>query len=344
LTRAIREEAAQLLTGAPELVVQRVVGGRHARIAVDHGDEIARIPGVVGVRPRFWGYSFDPITDSTVTILGVGPGEAELEMVDGRLPLDDTECALGIGVAAAWGSRVGGEIIVIDAANTGVAYDVVGTFRTPSAILTNDLVVMTENEAAVFLGIPAGGATDLAVQVANENEVGTVAGKVKRAIPDSRPITRAEILRTYDAVFHWRSGMMLAMLSGGLIAFVILAWDKATGLSAEERREIGILKAVGWDTSDVLELKMWEGVVISLTSLLLGLVAGIIHVFILGAPLLVPVLRGWSVLFPMLRPTPHIDPYMLFAIGFLTVVPYVVATVAPAWKAAITDPDTVVRG
>jgi len=152
------------------------------------------------------------------------------------------------------------------------------------------------------------------------------------------------VLRTYDAVFHWRSGMMLAVFSGGLIAFVILAWDKATGLSAEERREIGILKAVGWDTSDVLELKMWEGVVISLTSLILGLIAAMIHVFILGAPLLTPMLRGWSVLFPELHPTPNVDPYMLIAIGFLTVVPYVAATVAPSWKAAVTDPDAVVRG
>ena len=101
---------------------------------------------------------------------------------------------------------------------------------------------------------------------------------------------------------------------------------------------------MGWDISDVLELKMWEGTVISVTSLILGLIAAVIHVFVLGAPLLVPMLRGWSVLFPQLHPTPHIDPYMLFAIGFLTVVPYVAATVAPSWKAAVTDPDAVVRG
>ena len=333
LTRAIREEAAQLLVGAPELTVQRVVGGRHAPIPVTHGEVIGRLPGVVGVEARYWGYTYDAVTDSTITVMGLGPGDAELALVDGRLPTKATECAVGAGVAAMWGAEVGGEVILVDAATTGVLYEVVGTFTSPSDILTNDLVVMTAGEAAFFLGLPDGMATDLAVRVANPSEVDTVAGKVKRAFPDSRPITRAEVLRTYDAV-----------LSGALIAFVILAWDKATGLSAEERREIGILKAVGWDTGDVLELKIWEGLVISLTSFLLGMIAALVHVFILGAPMLTPVLRGWSVLFPELRPTPHVDPYMLLAIGFLTIVPYVAATVAPSWKAAVTDPDAVVRG
>ena len=344
LTRAIREEAAQLLVGAPELTVQRVVGGRHAPIPVSHGDAIGRLPGVVGVEARFWGYTYDAVTDSTITVMGLGPGDTEIALVEGRLPTAATECAVGAGVAAMWGAEVGGEVILVDAATTGVLYEVVGTFTSPSDILTNDLVVMTAGEAAYFLGLPEGMATDLAVRVANPSEVDTVAGKVKRAFPDSRPITRAEVLRTYDAVFHWRSGMMLAVLSGALIAFVILAWDKATGLSAEERREIGILKAVGWDTGDVLELKIWEGLVISLTAFLLGMIAALVHVFILGAPMLTPVLRGWSVLFPELRPTPHVDPYMLLAIGFLTIVPYVAATVAPSWKAAVTDPDAVVRG
>jgi len=76
--------------------------------------------------------------------------------------------------------------------------------------------------------------------------------------------------------------MMLTIFSSALIAFCILAWDKATGISAEEKHEIGILKAIGWDTADILELKFWEGIVISLTSFLLGLLAAFIHVFFLN--------------------------------------------------------------
>ncbi len=344
LTHAVRREASELLVAAPELTVQRVVGGRHAPIAVDIAGEISRLPGVIGAEPRFWGYTYDAITDSTLTVMGVAAGGGDLELVGGRLPAADTECAVGAGVAEMWGAEVGGEVILVDAAAVGVLYEVVGVFTAPSDLLTNDLAVLTPAEAARFLGLDDGTATDLAVRIANPNEVDTIAGKIKRAFPDSRPITRSEVLRTYDAVFHWRSGMMLAMLSGALIAFAILAWDKATGLSAEEKREIGILKAVGWDTADVLELKVWEGAVVSVSALLLGLIAAMVHVFVLGAPVLRPVLRGWSVLFPELRPAPHVDPYLLFAIAFLTVVPYIAATVAPAWKAATTDPESVVRG
>jgi ABC-type lipoprotein release transport system permease subunit len=150
--------------------------------------------------------------------------------------------------------------------------------------------------------------------------------------------------RTYDAVFNWRSGIMLTLFASALIAFCILAWDKATGISAEERREIGILKAVGWETGDILELKFWEGAAVSLSAFLLGLTAAMLHVFHGGAALLRPVLQGWSVLFPPLRPVPTIDLYQIFVLGFLTVAPYVACTVVPSWKAAVTDPDSVMRG
>ena len=145
-------------------------------------------------------------------------------------------------------------------------------------------------------------------------------------------------------VFHWRSGMMLTLFSAAVIAFCILAWDKATGISAEEKQEIGILKAIGWDTSDVLALKFWEGLIIAMTSFLAGIIAGFFHVFFFDASILAPVIKGWSVLFPTFHLTPHIDAYQVFIMGFLTVTPYVASTVIPAWKAAITDPETVMRG
>jgi len=68
-----------------------------------------------------------------------------------------------------------------------------------------------------------------------------------------------------------------------------------------------------------------------------------VHVFFLGAPLLAPVIKGWSVLFPEFRFTPYLDLYQIFVMGFLTVVPYIASTVVPSWKTAITDPEEVMR-
>ncbi|MEN8190076.1 MAG: FtsX-like permease family protein, partial [Thermodesulfobacteriota bacterium] len=189
-----------------------------------------------------------------------------------------------------------------------------------------------------------GKATDLVVEVYNESETSLIVQKIKALLPDTRPIMKSEIIRTYETVFNWRSGMVLTMFCGALIAFCILSWDKATGLSAEEKREIGILKAIGWETSDILELKFWEGVVISVTSFLSGIVLGYLHIFFFGASFLSPALKGWSVVFPDFNPIPYLNPYHIFIILFLTVLPYVASTIIPSWKSAITDPDIVMRG
>jgi ABC-type lipoprotein release transport system permease subunit len=276
--------------------------------------------------------------------LGADDGAETLELLEGRLPVRSGECAVGAGVAEVRGTESGGELILVNSRNTGVLFEVVGVFQAASSMLTNDLIVLTNDAINEFFKFPPDRATDIAVEVYNSNEVQTVASKVKRLLPDTRPITKSELVRTYDMVFHWRSGMMLTLFSAAVIAFCILAWDKATGISAEEKQEIGILKAIGWDTSDVLALKFWEGLIIAMTSFLAGIIAGFVHVFFFDASILAPVIKGWSVLFPNFHLTPHIDAYQVFTMGFLTVTPYVASTVIPAWKAAITDPETVMRG
>ncbi len=137
--------------------------------------------------------------------------------------------------------------------------------------------------------------------------------------------------------------MIIVILSVAVLAFVILAWDKATGLSAEEKREIGILKALGWETSDVLLMKYWEGVVVSLSSFILGVLLAYVHVFFASAGLFEPALKGWSVLYPDFRLTPFLNPYQVATLFFLTVIPYTVATIVPSWRAATIDPDSVMR-
>jgi ABC-type lipoprotein release transport system permease subunit len=171
-----------------------------------------------------------------------------------------------------------------------------------------------------------------------------VAEKLSASLPDSRPILREEVLRTYQSVFDWREGIMLTVLAGAILAFAILSWEKASGLSAEEKREIGILKAIGWETSDVIRMKMWEGLLISLTAFLLGFIAAYVHVFYFGAAVFEPVLKGWAVLYPRFTLVPTVDGLQIATLFFFTVFPYTAAVLVPIWRAAITDPDSVMRG
>jgi ABC-type lipoprotein release transport system permease subunit len=72
-------------------------------------------------------------------------------------------------------------------------------------------------------------------------------------------------------------------------------------------------------------------------------VAAYLHVFVGSAGLFAPVLKGWSTLSPDFRLTPSIGAMQVATLFFLTVVPYTVATVVPAWRAATADPDEVMR-
>ncbi len=344
LTTALKHEATASLVDAPEIVVQRIVAGRHDLTPVSAAAMIEKFPGVASVTPRVWGYYYDSLIRANLTLVGLSGQHQHLDLLEGRLPEQSTECAIGQGVARAFGPQLGDLLVLENSAKQRAEFRISGLFRAESNLLTNDLVVMSDAAARQFFSIDDLLATDLAVRVRNPREIATIAKKISYNLPRSRPITRDEILHTYDTLFNWRSGMLLAVSVAALIAFCILAWDRATGLNAEEKREIGVLKAIGWETSDILGIKFWEGLVISLTAFLLGIIAAWVHVFVLGAPALTPLLKGWSVLFPEFRLTAVIDYYQLLVLAVLSIVPYLVCTLVPSWKAAVTDPEQILRG
>ncbi len=347
LSYSFKREAMLILKGSPELLVQRMSAGRHELVPVTFSNYVAGIPGVSSVEPRYWGYYYDTLVKANYTVTSASaPISKNNRLLRGQLPGKDEKgvAAVGRGVAKARFVDLGGTIALLSSAGDLMEFRVVGIFESESELLTADLIVISEPDIIKLFSMPAGMATDLAVSVGNEAEAPVIAAKIRVQFPDTRPILRKEIIRTYDAVFGWRSGLIVTLFAGALVAFIILAWDKASGLSAEEKKEIGILKALGWETSDVLEMKFWEGLVISLSSFLLGVILAYLHVYFFGASLFAPVLKGWSVIYPDFRLVPFIAPYQIAMMMALTVIPYIASTIIPSWKAAITDPDEVVRG
>ena len=336
---AIKKEAALILQGAPEIMVQRLVAGRQGFIPESYIDAIKKIKGVQSVTPRLWGYYYDGQSGANYTL-----------MVNEDLKDRPGEIIIGKGVTLRRAATADENIIRKNDSIPFKSYDgsyvmlqVKGILPAASELVTSDLVLVSAADFRKIFSISKDYATDLVLQVRNEKELSTIAAKISQLYPDTRPILRNEILRTYDAVFDWRSGVIIVILSGAFFAFIILAWDKATGLSAEEKREIGILKAIGWETSDILLMKFWEGAAISLSAFLMGILTAYLHIFFTASALFSPVLKGWSVLYPDFRLTPFISPYQIAILFFLTVIPYTVATIVPSWRSATIDPDSVMR-
>ena len=332
LTGAIREEAALILKHAPEMIIQRLSAGRHELIPIAYKKKISGIRGVISVKERLWGYYYDPVTGANYTLV---VGE-DSDIVPGSI-------AVGEGISR---SRFASETDTIEFRTYQgniIELEIKKVFPSESGLVSSDLVLTSEADFRKLFGTPKEVATDLILRVRNPRELPIIALKVAEILPDTRQVLRDDILRTYDAVFNWRSGIMVAILFGSVLAFIIFAWDKTTGLSGEERREIGILKAIGWETADIIRMKFWEGLVVSLSSFFLGILLAYVHVFFGSFLMFEPVLKGWAVLYPDFGITPSIDGAQVLSLFFLTVVPYTVATIIPAWRAAIVDPDSVMR-
>jgi ABC-type lipoprotein release transport system permease subunit len=331
-TQALRREARLVLRDAPELLVQRVVAGRHDLAPGRWAEAVAGIRGVASARGRLWGYAYDALSRANYTV-----------MVPERFRGARGDVVIGRGVARVRELEVGDRLSLRAWDGTHAMLTVREIVPGESELVSSDLVLLGEEDFRELFGIAPGVFTDVAVLVRNPEEVQTIAGKVSRLLPESRPIMRSEILRTYETIFDWRSGLVVVVLTGAVLTFAIVAWDKASGLSAEERREIGILKAIGWETSDVLLMKLWEGAVVSIAAFALGVLGAYAHVFLGKLALFAPVLRGWSTLRADFRLVPYLDPYLVATLFFLTVVPYTVATLVPSWRAATVDPDAVMR-
>jgi ABC-type lipoprotein release transport system permease subunit len=223
------------------------------------------------------------------------------------------------------------------------ALKLVGTFRASLDLWTSDVILCDEDDARALLAIPDGEATDFAVALANSAETRVAAGTILERLPGARVIERDLLARVYHLAYGRRAGLVLGAAIPALLALLVLAWDRASGLGPSERREIAILKAVGWSTGDVLQAKLWESVLVGAAATSLGLLLGYGWVFWLGAPGLRPALVGWSVLYPRAALTPVVDVAQLLGVTIAVLGPFVLLSVVPAWRAAQAEPLDAMR-
>ena len=351
LTGALTNSAHAVLENTPEITIQKMSAGRQEAIPLSYTEKLKSIYGIRTVIPRVWGYYFDESNLANFTVLALKydsmpyATNLNLTLAQGHFPKKTEPGTAVIG-------RSVHNILGLDNRRTFSlfrpdlslkAFKVTGVFSQQTDILSNDLIFMGLDDARDLFNIPATMASDLCVYVANPTEIETIAKKIARLLPDTRVLTKLQIQKTYQVVFSWRSGLASICLLTALAAFAILAWDKASGLSPEEKREIGILKILGWETGDILAVRFWESTLVSALAFIIGCTAAYIHVAFFDATLLKKVMIGWSVIHPTFRLLPSVTLADLLLIFTFSVLPYLGATVIPAWRCATVPPDSVIR-
>jgi ABC-type lipoprotein release transport system permease subunit len=128
-----------------------------------------------------------------------------------------------------------------------------------------------------------------------------------------------------------------------IFTFFIIIYDKVSGMTSYEQKEIAILKAIGWSIDDILLAKFYEGFIISIFAYLVGVIFALVYVYIFQAPLLSNIFLGFDniVLKPYL---PFVfDIQSLSLVFFISVPIFVASIIFPSWRVATCDTDEILR-
>ncbi|MCS6967363.1 MAG: FtsX-like permease family protein [Cytophagales bacterium] len=342
---AVQREAGVILHHLPELWVQRLAGGRLVPIEQTLIDSLRKIRGIKSIHQRTWGYWYDAATGAVFTLVAVDTTLTGLPLLNGiSIPnLDSGQVIIGSGVAQLRNLQVGDFLALTDVGEHPYQFEIVGQFPVETSLLTRDMIALQAQQARKILQYAQNQCTDIAIRIHNPLEVDNIGRKIDWMFPSLRVVTKSQLMATYQTLFGWRGGLVMYAGLFAFLSMLVLAWERAAGSSTQERYETAVLKACGWHVEEVLRLRLVEAFLISFSATGLGIILAWGHVFIADAAFLKPLLAGWSVLYPSFHLQPYVSLTSLFFIILLSVVPYLVATLVPAWRSAIADPAEIMH-
>ncbi len=336
----------------PDITVQTVQAGRIAALEESLAADIARIPGVREVVPRVWGYVPLLLDDgeATFTLMGLddrqltATGQVHTSIAAGTflLPGDRGKALIGQGVAATLAAGVGDRIELTDAFGNGATFEVAGVFSNPVQLYSTDMVVVTNADARSFFGYGAGQVSDLAVYTEPGHDTNAVARAITERSGNVRVLTAAVVSALVTEAFGLRSGTLQAMWLILLLTVLLLVWAQTSHITTEASREIGILRALGWEIGQIIEMKMLENLILGLLGTSAGILAGFLYAQA-GTPGIQGFCLGCASVYPKFPVPAYLDlPSLaiLFAAGIL---PLMAAGVVPAWLVGTLDPDEAIR-
>jgi ABC-type lipoprotein release transport system permease subunit len=257
---------------------------------------------------------------------------------------DNNSTVVGSYFANVFGISVNDTLILYNESQKPFNYTVVGIFSMKINLYTSDLILMPIQDARSFFNISSDLATDLCVYTTGSAQTRTVATQIAQTISNTRVLTRSVLRESLITAYGARSGFVSTIWYILLLSVIMVAWNQASAVSSESKREVGILKSLGFSTLDVLEIRLLESIILGVISASISIFLAIVYDSYLGAPIIKDFMLGWASVYPTFPLPIYVE---LSSVGILYAValfPLLVGSLIPAWRSAITEPDIAMRG
>ena len=347
ITSSIKHEVLSTLDAQPDFIVQKVRGGRSVDIDSDIVEEFSKIRGVSDVGARVYGRYFVIDQMEYFTVVGVDffdkAIDKKLEKVfkdlDVKEFLKKDNMIVGEGVKKFLAKKHYKKYLHFKTPNADVKkvyiYD---TFPKETNLISNDLIILDINLAREILGIDKNKATDIILNVPNDAERDNVKLKLLSKHYDSRVISKEDIENSYEYLFNYKGGVFLLLFIITLLTFMMILYQRYSMINSTDKKEIGILRAIGWSIKDILKLKVLETLFIGLWAFVLGVVFAYFYVYMFDAPFLKDMFIGFNNLENSVSFVPVVDFGLLFSLFLFFMVPFAASVLIPVWKIAVIDP------
>ncbi|MGD9642228.1 MAG: ABC transporter permease [Elusimicrobiales bacterium] len=240
---------------------------------------------------------FEPAAEAGVNNLGKSLVRGSWDELANPVPGAPPALVLGEELAKSLGAWPGDEIVLVSpqgAATAGAGllpkmkkFRVAGLVRTGYFEFDNTMAYCSRNAAGSFFGFP-GGANGVGVRLKDIDDAPAAAAGLRKTLGFAFNIkTYADMNQTLFAALKLEKFVMSLVLA---LIILVATFNIASNLlmmSVEKLRDIGILRAMGAGPAFIRRVFFWEGNLIALTGISIGVLLGVgISVFLAVYPVL----------------------------------------------------------
>ena len=346
ISNSLKKEVFSTLNNQSDFIIQKTNNGKIFDTPISWVDDFSSINGVKNVQQRVYGLYYFMPENIYFTIVGVDLFEEHtnknikelLSILNISDFLRNDSMIIGNGIKKIFDKyhyfdSYDFKLLDKQSLNVKIFKDL----PQEANLVANDLIIMDINLAKKILNINEENSTDIVLNVPNDLEKQNIKEQLILKHSNIRILQKENLKKEYENMFNYKGGIFLVLFIVVIFTFILILYQRYSMISSSDKKEIGILKAVGWSIKDIIKLKIIENFIVGFMAFIIGVVFAYIFVFIFNAPILRNIFIGFSNVQNDFILNANIEFSTLITLFLFFIIPFLSAVLIPVWKIAVID-------